>query len=160
MEPELKHETEKRGFGWALLVGVLVVILAVAAVVFWTRSAGGPPAVEPLPFGPEEQAYAQRIAFRDIQMSRAENFLDQEVTYLFATLVNNGTRTVRQIEVVVEFRNTLDQVALRSTERLIPPSTPPVPPGQMREFQLSWEQFPGDWNRQYPAIRITGLLLE
>jgi len=30
----------------------------------------------------------------------------------------------------------------------------------MRDFQVILERIPSDWNRQYPSIRVTGLILK
>jgi len=47
---------------------------------------------KPLPMGSAEQAYASQIHFLEPKMSRAANFLNQEVTYVFCTVENGGNR--------------------------------------------------------------------
>ncbi len=153
---------EKSGFPVALLVGFGVVLLLLGGIYLATRNSGPAesPAEERLPFGPPGKAYGEHVHFRDLKMSRAANFLNQEVTFLFGVLSNDGARTIREIEVTIEFRDMLNQVVLRETRRVFGQRVPPLPGGQSREFQLSFEHVPLDWNRQYPSIRITGLLLE
>lgn len=152
---------KKRGMGAPFLIGLILVgFVVVVLIVVSRRSSSSAPAVEkPLPMGAAEQAYAPRIHFQDLQMSRAANFLNQEVTFLFGTASNEGDRSVHEIEVTIEFRDQFNQVVLRDTRRVLGARTAPLGPAQRREFQVSFEYVPDDWNRQYPSIRVTGLLL-
>ena len=68
--------------------------------------------------GPSEQAYAPQIHFLEPKMSRAANFLNQEVTFIFGTVENGGNRKVKQIEITLEFHDPFNQVVLRDTQRL------------------------------------------
>jgi len=156
------YEERKSAFPIAFLAGSAVVLFLVAGAYFWTQrsasdAAGGPRA---LPWGSAEQAYAEKIHFLDLKMSRAANLLNQEITYLDGILANDGDRTIQEIEVTVEFRDMVNQVVLRETQRPLGLRPKPLLPLQRREFQLSFEHVPDDWNRQYPGIRTTGLVLE
>ncbi len=152
---------KKSGFPVAFLAGAGIVLLLIAGVYLLTKPApsGGSPA-RALPMGAVEQAYAQNIHFVDLKMSRVANFLNQEVTLLFGVVSNDGQRSVRDMEVTVEFRDQLNQVVLRETHRPLGVRAAPLPPGQRREFELTFEHMPADWNRQYPTIRVRGLVLE
>ncbi|MCL6480290.1 MAG: hypothetical protein K6U02_01050 [Firmicutes bacterium] len=156
------ESSPRRGFALALLfgAGVVVLVLFVAYQLLVRFNSRHAQSQVPLSMGEAEQAYAWQIEFSGLQMSRAENFLGQEITYLFCVVANRGVRTVRQMEVAIEFRDAFQQVVLRDTRRVIGPRGAPLEPGERRELQLSWEHIPADWNRQYPSIRITGLLLE
>lgn len=156
------YEQEKRGLPTPFLIGLAIVGLLLGGVFFYTQRAGsgGPRAPKPLPMGEAELAYKAKIHFLDLKMSRAANLLNQEVTYVTAVLSNDGDRTIRDLEVTVEFRDVLSQVVLRDTRRPLSPRTPPVEPLRRREIELTFEHIPEEWNRQYPAIRVTGLVLE
>ncbi|HXW63021.1 MAG TPA: hypothetical protein VEJ45_10495 [Candidatus Acidoferrales bacterium] len=137
-----------------LLAGGLVWLTRV------TQSHGAAP-IGKLPFGSEEQAYAQYLHFQGGQMSRATNFLNQEFTYVAGGISNQGPRTVRALDVLFEFRDPFDQVVLRDPQRLVLVDGPPLKPGETRDFQVTLgAHLPSEWNRQYPAVRVTGLLLE
>lgn len=153
---------EKRDFPLALLLGIGVMALLLGGLFFLTRESPQPAARTPqrLPMGPEEEAYAGQIQFSELRMSRAANFLNQEVTFLFGMVKNNGTRKVREIELTIEFQNLLNQIVLRETRRVIGKQAAPLEAGEAREFQLTFEQVPDDWNRHVPTLRISGLLLE
>ena len=93
-------------------------------------------------------------------MAHSTNFLNQEFTFIAGTLSNGGDRAIGALEVEIVFRDPFNQVVLRDTERLIGSAAQPLGAGQQRDFQVVLERLPSDWNRQYPSIRATGLLLE
>jgi hypothetical protein len=146
----------------AFLAGLVVVSLLIGAAVLINHfsTPAGPIEEKPLPMGPVEQAYAPQIHFLEPKMSRAANFLNQEVTFVFGTVENGGQRQVRQIEVTLEFHDVFNQVVLRDKQRLFLPNAAPLGPGERRDFQLGYEHLPAQWNQAYPAIRITGLDLK
>jgi hypothetical protein len=51
-------------------------------------------------------------------------------------------------------------VILRETRHLFDIQAPPLPGGRQRDFQISLEYIPVEWNQQYPQIRVTGLRLQ
>jgi hypothetical protein len=143
----------------AFLAGLVIVTLLIGGAVLLSRfsSPAGPETVKPLPMGPSEQGYAPQIQFLEPKMSRAANFLNQEVTFIFGTIENGGNRRIKQIEITLEFHDPFNQVVLRDTQRLFPPNAPPLAPGQRRDFQIGYESISAQWNNVYPSIRVTGL---
>ena len=106
-----------------------------------------------------EQAYAKSVQIENIALSRAENFIHQEVTILDAEAVNAGQQTVAGLTVTVEFFDDLHQVVLRETRGVL--GTPPAAlgPGQKRTFSISFDRIPSSWNRQQPSVQVTYLQL-
>ena len=159
---------EKSRFPAALVAGVVVVGLVVGTLYILTRPTsvreGARAYTEPrLPMGNAEKLYAERIHISDVQLSRATNMLNQEFTYVSGIFVNNGTRVIRDVTLVVEFRDQFEQVVLRETQRPFGSRSragDPLPAGQRRAFQLTFEHVPADWNRKYPDVRVNGLVLD
>jgi hypothetical protein len=164
MEPgESSYSAERRRFPIAFLAGAIVVALMFGGFYLLTRILGSrdSAAAVRLPFGPAEQAYAERIHFNDLHMSRSTNMIRQEFTYVTGTMSNDGDRTIRAMEVTVEFRDALHQIILRDSQFVIAPNgDPPLNAGLSREFQITLEHVPAEWNQAYPSIRVTGLLLQ
>ncbi len=162
-EPTELGREERSGFPAAFVAGLAVVLIVFGCIVLISRyshSRQVASASAKLPFGPAEQAYASNIQVGNILMARATNLLNQEFTYVSGTITNGGTRTVRGLVVVMEFRDPFNQVVLRDTEQLIPPGSAPLGPGQQRDFQITLEHVPAQWNQQVPSFRVTGLLLQ
>jgi hypothetical protein len=153
---------ERSRFPAAFLAGLVIVTLLVGSAVLFSHlsSPRGVKAVKPLPMGPSEQAYAPQIHFLEPKMSRAANFLNQEVTFVLGAIENGGNRRVRRIEVTLEFHDPFNQVVLRDAQRLIPQNAAPLAPGKQRDFQIGYESLPAQWNNVYPSIRVTGLDLD
>ncbi|MGH9714613.1 MAG: hypothetical protein ACRD5M_15060 [Candidatus Acidiferrales bacterium] len=162
MDPgESSYREERSRLPVALAAGAGVVLLFVAGIVLITRSTHtSGPAAEVLPFGPAEQAYAQRIHFMNMQMARATNFLNQEFTYFAATVSNDGTRTIDRLQVTLEFHDPLGQLVLREPQLIITSPARPLDGGQRRDFQITLDHVPATWDQQFPTIRVSGLVLE
>ena len=164
MEPEVaERRGRKSSFPAAFAIGAVITLLLAGGLVWLARvtQSRGPAPIGKLPFGADEQAYAQKIHFQDGQMSQATNFLNQEFTYVAGTVSNNGPRTVRALDAVIEFRDPFNQVVLRDPQRIILTDGQPLKAGESRDFSVTLgTRLPSEWNRQYPAIRVTGLVLE
>lgn len=155
-------DDEKSRAPVVLLIGVVAALVLIGIVYLAGRLTPAPPKVveQPLPMGTAEQAYVPDIQFLEPKVARAANFLNQEVTFVFGTVLNNGPRAIRQIEITIEFHDVFNQVVLRDKQRLFSPTAVPLAPNQRRDFQLGYETLPAQWNQAYPTIRITGLQLQ
>lgn len=161
MEPGEKRDDGSR-FPLAFVLGIVVVALLFGGLLLLTKltkPSGTAAAVQHFPFGTTEQAYSEHIHFNDIQMAKATNFINQEFTYVAGTISNDGAKTIRALEVNIEFRDPFNQVILRDSEQLITPKQGELGGGQRRDFQVTLEHVPAEWNQQYPVFRVTGLLL-
>jgi len=163
MEPgESSYREERSRLPIAFAAGLIIVAILFGGIFLLTRKihSNAPAAAATLPFGPVEQAYADRIHFTDLKMAKASNFLNQEFTYVAGTMTNDGVRNIKAMDVTVEFRDPFKQVILKDTEHLIGPDTAALTAGQKGTFQVSVEHLPAEWNHEYPIIRVTGLVLE
>jgi hypothetical protein len=170
MRPDLRplaegksvEEQEQSRFPYSLAAGVFVVLLLVGGVFVITRFSrpAHPASEQRLPFGAEEQAYAGHIHLLNLKLSQATNFLNQEFTYVNGEIANDGARAIRALEITLEFHDPFGQLILRENQRVVAPNATPLLGGQHREFQVTLEHIPVEWNHQFPNIRVTGLVLE
>ncbi len=109
------------------------------------------------PFGPAERAYAAKLQFGNFEMSRAESFIHQEVTYLAGDVLNSGDRTLSGIEATIEFQDDMKQIALRETRPILFGSRALLPPGKTAHFEISFDHLPPSWNMQLPSVEVAGL---
>ncbi|HET7107671.1 MAG TPA: hypothetical protein VFI38_12750 [Candidatus Acidoferrum sp.] len=112
------------------------------------------------PMSPAEQAYARSIRIENIALSKAENFIHQEVTILNADVVNAGQQTVAGLGVTVEFVDDLHQVVLRESRSVLGSPSAALTPGQRRTFSISFDRVPVSWNLQAPSVQVTYLQLD
>ena len=147
-----------------ILLGALVVVAI--ALTFWFafkspmgNSSRAAQSNVSVPMSQAEQAYLKNIQIENIALSRAENFLHQEVTILDADAANTGQQSVAGLIVTVEFFDDMHQVVLRETRGVL--GTPPTAlgRGQKRSFAISFDRVPTSWNMQTPSVRITYLQL-
>jgi len=158
----IPDESEERSsLPVAFIIGIVVVALIVAGITITARVTRDktPRGEHHLPFGAAEQAAAARLHFLEPQMGRASNFLNQDVTYIGGVLENSGIDGLEDVEVTMEFHDAFNQVVLRETRKLFGQNSKPLYGGERRDFQVSLEYVPEQWNQQYPTMRVTGVLL-
>lgn len=136
---------------------LLAVFVSLLMLIRRPAAPGGSAAPPSATSSQDEKAYASALSTADPRMSAAQNFLGQEVTYLDAKLSNNGTRTMRSVEIQMEFHDSLGQVVLRETSHPVNRRVPPLKPGETRAFRVAFEHMPLDWNQAPPSITIKSL---
>jgi hypothetical protein len=99
-------------------------------------------------------------------MSESTSLSGGKLTYLDGHIVNSGASTVTGVTVQVVFQNdeqlapqieTLPLTLIRMKEPYIdtaPVSANPIKPGDDREFRLTFESIPDNWNTQMPEVRV------
>jgi hypothetical protein len=99
-------------------------------------------------------------------MSEAGNLSGGKLTYLDGHMQNTGAKTVTGATVQVVFQNdeglapqidTVPLTLIRMKEPYIdtePISADPIKPGDDREFRLTFETVPDNWNTQMPEVRL------
>ncbi len=100
----------------------------------------------------EQKAYLPSLAFGDLRMSAAANFLGDTVTYLDGSVTNKGTKVVHRLDVELNFLDILHQVVLRETAHPLANLATPLQPGETRAFRVAFEHMPVDWNQSPPAV--------
>jgi hypothetical protein len=160
-EPQLGQKETGHQFGFALLAGLIIVLIIAGGAYFWIEKTSDKPAVvAPLPMGADEQAYASQISFGSFELSRTTNFLNQQVTVVAGVVADNGPRAVLEMEVSMEFRDLSQNVILREKQRMFGSKERPLQSLDKRAFQLNFETIPDGWNQVPPTFTITGLRLQ
>lgn len=154
------EKQSRPGRSWIAWMGAATILIAVIAVM-WPGSERGSSSKRReahLPFGPTEQAYAASLQVENLELSRAENFLNEEVTTVAGQVTNSGDQPVANVEVTIEFADELGQIVLRETRTLFATSGATLAPHERRDFQVSFEHIPASWNIQKPAVHVSGIL--
>ena len=146
-----------------IVLGAIVVLAICASAWFLFHSPSSNPSTNEatikIKMNSAELEYLGNIHVKDIALSRAENFLHQEVTILSGTIVNAGPETVVAMDLTIQFSDQMDQVALRETRGILGSPSVPLGPGQERRFDISFDRVPPSWNMQQPVLRVAHLLL-
>lgn len=140
-----------------LVLGVSIALLLLAFFL-WRESSKR---VQPAATGtqdvgaPDERAYTSNVGVDHVEISRAENFLHQEVTTISGEISNGGNRSLASVDLTIEFYDDLNQIAQRETRSLFGLPGPPIPPGDHREFEVSFEHISSLWNMRQPVVKVT-----
>jgi len=149
-----------------LMVGLVAVILAVGAILLFSRQKG--------PGGAESNPYAQNLQLSAIKLSAAENYMGGSVTYLDFNITNTGDRALLGAAVSAQFKNAMGQIVQKETlplhvlvenqlagyPDLVDMSRAPVGPGQTKTVRITLEHISEDWDRSYPQMELVNLKLK
>jgi hypothetical protein len=160
-DPTRAPEEMRGGASRQVLLSVIVILAGIGIYFVLFRSPQRPasPTGSQLAFGSQEQAYVPNIHLGNFAMKQAENFLNQEVKIVEGDVLNAGNRTVLALDATIEFRDTLDQIALRETRPLLLASAEGLKPGQVVHFEISFDHVPNSWNYQMPRVAVSGMKL-
>jgi hypothetical protein len=146
------------GVSTTVIILIVAIVLAglVAVWVAWQHRAVSEPvaarAQRPA-LSAEQKAYLPFILISDFRLSAAANFLGDTVTYLDGSVTNKGTKSIRQLDVELNFVDSLNQVVLREIAHPLTDRTPPLQPGETRAFRANFEHIPVDWNQAPPKAK-------
>jgi hypothetical protein len=156
-----KLGTEEKRWPFTLMIGAVVALSIGLTFWFLFRVPLGAPgtfqARVDLKMTPAEQAYLRNIRIENIALSRAENFIHQEVTILSGEMVNDGPEKILYLTFTVEFADSMDQIALREMRVVVGSPSPSLGPGERRPFEISFDHVPSTWNMQQPSVRASYL---
>jgi Protein of unknown function (DUF2393) len=153
-------DSSRRTIAIAVAVVVAIAVLFAFLLRSQPKAASGPP------------PYAPSLKLSDFKMSAAENFVGATVSYVDGTITNSGNKTVTHVIVQVLFKDDLGQLAQREDipmqvlktngpyPEAVDFSVPPLAPGQSKTFRLTFESISAQWNRQYPEIQVTDVVLK
>jgi len=157
-------EPEERGglplATWGVAALIVLVVVCALAIFGWKKPVAAPSTLQPA------DAYAASMPLTQLAMSESENLTGGKQTYLDGHIANTGDRTVSSLTVQVVFRNDMDLAPqidtvpltlIRTKDPYIdiePVSAAPLKPGDDREFRLTFETVPDNWNQQMPEVRI------
>lgn len=154
--PVLKPK-EPKEFPVALAAGAAFLAVMLGVVAFMATRPG------PTPPPPPTQAaydYLGKMAITDIQLSAAENMLGHEMVYVDAKVQNNGDKTVTTLRLRLYFYDYASKLLLREEQDVIQTTSPPLLPGETRDFQLRFDTLPPTWNKQPPQFQLVSLQLQ
>ncbi len=149
-----------------ILIGLVAVLVVIAAVVLLTRSK--PKVVV------QTDPYIAKLQLSDLKLSAAENYVGGTVTYLDVKISNIGDKTLEGAQMKAVFKNSLGEVVQTETlplhvltenkmggyEDLIDLSRAPIGPGQTKTVRTTLEHLSADWNQQYPEMQLVDLKLK
>jgi hypothetical protein len=158
--PEKPENEAKRTPVTLMIAGVVALSIALSLWFLFHASLGGPAtyrATVNVKMAPAELAYLKNIRIEKITLSRAENFIHQEVTVLSGEVVNDGPEKIQLLSLTVEFADSMDQIALRETRSVMGAPSGALAPGERRPFEISFDHVPSSWNMQQPYVRASYL---
>lgn len=146
----------------AASVAALVAVVAIFWIVFLPKTVHAPhegSGAVNLAMTAAELEYVKNIQVGNLAMSRAENFIHQEVTILNGEVYNAGSEPVSALRLTITYSDEMNQTVLKETRAVLGTPEQPLTPGERRAFEISFEHVPNSWNMQLPSAVVTYLQL-
>lgn len=93
------------------------------------------------------------------RVEAAQNFLQHTVTTIHGTVANNGSKSVRYLEISLTFSDIEGKPVQQKTAAAISRHDPPLKPGETRPFHVSFDEVPALWNQASPQIAPARVIL-
>ncbi|HZT30480.1 MAG TPA: FxLYD domain-containing protein [Bryobacteraceae bacterium] len=152
-----KTAAAKSGFPVPVVVVSLVLLLGMAGFVLLERAARkGPP--PPPPLTGEAKAYVHNLQLFDVAMQAHESYLKQSVVEITGKIGNNGSQTLKHIEINCVFYDAYGQVVLRERVPIVSDRMGGLSPGEIKSFRLAFDNIPESWNQAMPQLVIASIL--
>jgi hypothetical protein len=152
-----KTETSKFSIHIPLVAGGIIVVLALSAwgaYDYWQRK--HPPAAPVLTA--EAKQYVHSLQLSGVEMKAAESYMKQRVVEITGNVANNGSRTLKVIEINCVFYDPYGQLVLRERVAVVGRRTGPLAPGDTKSFRLAFDNIPESWNQQLPMLVIAQIV--
>jgi hypothetical protein len=152
-----KTATEQKSIPVALLVVALVVILGAGFFLYLDR-ASQRPAPAPAPLTAEAKAYVHSLQLMDVEMQKHESYMKQAVVEITGKIGNNGSHTLRVVEINCVFYDPYGQLVLRSRVPIVGLKMGGLAPGEIKSFRLAFDDIPDSWNQALPQLVIAQIV--
>jgi hypothetical protein len=136
-----------------LIVGALFLAALIGFGVYLSRPAHLAGATGPTE---EAKAYLEYLALSDVAMKASENFMQQQVVEIEGKIANNGSRSIRRVDVSCIFRDVSGKPIYQERVPVVQGTT--FAPGQVRTFRLPFDTLPDGWNQAMPNLVIAQIL--
>lgn len=136
-----------------LVAGVLVVLCAIAAAIYFARAPKSA-AATPTPASFEAKAYLQYLQLSDVSIKATENFMKQQVVEVEGKIKNNGPRAIDSVSIYCLFSGVDGREVYRERVSVVQANAAPLKPGETRNFRLPFDSLPDNWNQALPRMVI------
>lgn len=122
---------------------------------------GPKPAPPPPPkLTAEAKAYLPNLALANVHMQAAESYVQGRLVEILGDVGNNGTRTVKVVEVTCVFRNYAGEEVARERAFVVGGRAGSLAPGKTQSFRLPFDTIPEAWNQAMPTLIIAQIQFE
>ena len=108
----------------------------------------------------EAKAYVKFLALGDVGMTSAEAFNGAKLVEIKGTIGNQGTRSLKQVEITCVFYDPYHQIVLRNRQAIVRAATGGLKPGETKPFRLAFDDLAESWNQALPQVIIASIDFE
>jgi hypothetical protein len=141
------------------------IVIALAGIlilgVFGWLTFGPKPAPPPSPvLTAEAKQYLANLKLANVHMQAAESYVQARLVEILGDITNQGTRSLKIVEVNCVFHNFSGQEVARERALVVGGRSGSLAPGQTRPFRLPFDNIPESWNQALPSLVIAQIQFE
>ena len=106
---------------------------------------------------PEAKAYVSHLRLSEVTIQAAENFLKQRVVEVQGKISNEGSQTLRSVDIYCLFYSIDSREIYRERVSILGAKSAPLQPNETRSFRLPFDTLPDGWNQAVPHMVIAGI---
>ena len=108
-----------------------------------------------------EEVCRTQVVLSNLGHAKGENFLGDNIFYVEGIISNNGTQTIKRIDLTFLFKNSSNQIVLQETRKALQyRGKRGIQPENQADFQVAFENLPEDWNYLIPKILIARIIFQ
>ena len=139
---------------------MLVLTVALGAVIYFLMFRPGPEPTQ-ITLTPEARGYVRNLKLSDVEMKASESYMKSTIVEITGKITNNGSRSLRLVEINCIFYDPYNQVVLRERVPIVRSKTSTgLAPGETRSFRLPFDSLPQSWNQGMPQLVIARIEFE
>lgn len=142
---------EKKAPVIPIVVGLIVLVGLIAGVIYLRRT---PQKAPETGVSSEATRYLAHLALSDVSMEASENFMKQQVIEVKGKITDNGSRSLKTVEVYCLFYGPDGREMHRERVPIVNSTASPLKPGETRPFRLPFDAVPEGWNQALPKMVI------
>lgn len=131
---------------------VLIALVLIAAGVYLSRAPAN--MQSQVSASAEAKAYLPNLQLSGVSMKATENFMKQQVVEIEGEVANKGPRPLQSVQVYCLFSGIDGREVYRERVPIVPATTAPLKPGEVRNFRLAFDSLPDTWNQALPRMAI------
>ncbi len=136
----------------SIAIGLCFILALIGGLVYLSRPV--PPQPQSASASPQAKAYVSHLRLSEVTMQAAENFLKQRVVEVQGKISNEGSQTLRSVDIYCLFYSIDGREIYRERVSILGAKGAPLQPNETRSFRLPFDTLPDGWNQAVPHMVI------
>jgi hypothetical protein len=139
---------------------IALAVILILGVFGWLTFGPNPPPPPPPVLTAEAKQYLANLRLTNVHMQAAESYVQSRLVEILGDISNEGTRSLRIVEVTCVFHDYAGQTVAREQAFVVSGRSGSLAPGKTKAFRLPFDNIPDSWNQVLPSLVIAQIQFE